>query len=165
MSTNDPQYPTPAEIHSSTLLRLSNAMVRPYMVQFGRGPGRAAVVAEFCEAVEAVTSRKVRAFHSSVDTEADGQAVEVSSCTPQATTGRREPKAQRSSRHLPTRGTRAPLSPAYAPLLREFKRSKTAVQRAGLRVEPAPEVMRRGRPVARVDNRKVLDTEPHVDRR
>jgi uncharacterized protein YbcI len=36
-----------------------------------------ATVAEFCEAVEGVTSRKVRAFHSSVDTEADGQAVEV----------------------------------------------------------------------------------------
>jgi uncharacterized protein YbcI len=36
-----------------------------------------ATVREFCEPVERITGRKVRAFQSSVDTEADGQAVEV----------------------------------------------------------------------------------------
>ena len=36
-----------------------------------------ATVREFCEPVEQLTGRKVRAFQSSVDTEADGQAVEV----------------------------------------------------------------------------------------
>jgi uncharacterized protein YbcI len=32
---------------------------------------------EFCEPVEQITGRKVRAFHSSTDTMAEGQAVEV----------------------------------------------------------------------------------------
>jgi uncharacterized protein YbcI len=36
-----------------------------------------ATVREFCEPVERITGRKVRGFQSSVDTEADGQAVEV----------------------------------------------------------------------------------------
>jgi uncharacterized protein YbcI len=36
-----------------------------------------ATVREFCEPVEQITGRKVRAFQSSIDTEADGQAVEV----------------------------------------------------------------------------------------
>jgi uncharacterized protein YbcI len=36
-----------------------------------------ATVREFCEPVERITGRKVRAFQSSVDTEADGQSVEV----------------------------------------------------------------------------------------
>jgi len=36
-----------------------------------------ATVREFCEPVEQITGRKVRAFQSSVDTEADGQAIEV----------------------------------------------------------------------------------------
>ncbi|HEY0631216.1 MAG TPA: DUF2294 domain-containing protein [Thermoleophilaceae bacterium] len=36
-----------------------------------------ASVREFCEPVERVTGRKVRAFHSSIDTEVDGMAVEV----------------------------------------------------------------------------------------
>jgi len=36
-----------------------------------------ATVREFCEPVEAITGRKVRSFHSSVDTEVDGQSVEV----------------------------------------------------------------------------------------
>jgi uncharacterized protein YbcI len=36
-----------------------------------------ASVREFCEPVERLTGRKVRAFHSSVDTEVDGMAVEV----------------------------------------------------------------------------------------
>src|SRR3954471_22085060 len=35
-----------------------------------------ATVREFCEPVEQITGRKVRAFQSSIDTEADGQAVE-----------------------------------------------------------------------------------------
>jgi uncharacterized protein YbcI len=36
-----------------------------------------AAVAEFCEPVERLTGRKVRAFHSSIDTKADGMAVEL----------------------------------------------------------------------------------------
>jgi uncharacterized protein YbcI len=36
-----------------------------------------ASVREFCEPVERITGRKVRAFHSSIDTEVDGMAVEV----------------------------------------------------------------------------------------
>jgi uncharacterized protein YbcI len=36
-----------------------------------------ATVREFCEPVERLTGRKVRAFHSSIDTEADGMAIEA----------------------------------------------------------------------------------------
>jgi uncharacterized protein YbcI len=36
-----------------------------------------ATVREFCEPVEQITGRKVRGFHSAIDTEADGQTVEV----------------------------------------------------------------------------------------
>jgi uncharacterized protein YbcI len=36
-----------------------------------------ATVREFCEPVEQITGRTVSAFHSSIDTEADGQAIEV----------------------------------------------------------------------------------------
>jgi uncharacterized protein YbcI len=36
-----------------------------------------ASVREFCEPVERLTGRKVRAFHSGIDTEVDGMAVEV----------------------------------------------------------------------------------------
>ena len=36
-----------------------------------------ATVREFCEPVERLTERKVRAFHSSIDTDADGMAIEV----------------------------------------------------------------------------------------
>jgi uncharacterized protein YbcI len=36
-----------------------------------------ASVKEFCEPVERLTGRKVKAFHSSIDTEARGMAVEV----------------------------------------------------------------------------------------
>ena len=36
-----------------------------------------ASVREFCEPVERLTGRKVRAFHSSIDTEVDGMSVEV----------------------------------------------------------------------------------------
>ncbi len=36
-----------------------------------------ATVREFCEPVEQITGRKVRSFHSSVDTEAEGLATEV----------------------------------------------------------------------------------------
>jgi uncharacterized protein YbcI len=42
-----------------------------------------ATVREFCEPVEQITGRKVRGFHSSIDTEADGQAVEVFVLHPQ----------------------------------------------------------------------------------
>jgi uncharacterized protein YbcI len=36
-----------------------------------------ASVREFCEPVERLTSRKVKAFHSSIDTEAEGMSTEV----------------------------------------------------------------------------------------
>jgi uncharacterized protein YbcI len=36
-----------------------------------------ASVPEFCEPVERLTGRKVRAFHSSIDTKADGMAIEI----------------------------------------------------------------------------------------
>jgi uncharacterized protein YbcI len=36
-----------------------------------------ASVRGFCEPIERLTARKVRAFHSSIDTEADGMSVEV----------------------------------------------------------------------------------------
>jgi uncharacterized protein YbcI len=36
-----------------------------------------ASVRDFCEPVERITGRTVRAFHSAIDTEAEGQAVEV----------------------------------------------------------------------------------------
>jgi hypothetical protein len=36
-----------------------------------------ATLREFCEPVEQVTGRKVRSFHSSVDTKIDGLAVET----------------------------------------------------------------------------------------
>ena len=101
-------------------MEVSNAMVRLYKDQFGRGPTRArtfwsgpdalscfledtltpaernlarmgqhqrlrdmrtffqyATLREFCEPVERVTGRKVRSFHSSVDTKVDGLAVET----------------------------------------------------------------------------------------
>jgi uncharacterized protein YbcI len=46
-----------------------------------------AAVREFCEPVEQITGRTVRAFHSSIDTEADGQAVEVFIFHPQGYDG------------------------------------------------------------------------------
>jgi len=101
-------------------LEISNAMVKLYKEQFGRGPTKArthwcgsdlivvtledtltpaeqnlrrrgqherlrdlrtyfqyASVREFCEPVEAVTGRKVRAFFSSIDTHADGMSLET----------------------------------------------------------------------------------------
>jgi hypothetical protein len=36
-----------------------------------------ATMREFCEPVERITGRKVRSFHSSVDTKVDGLAVET----------------------------------------------------------------------------------------
>jgi uncharacterized protein YbcI len=36
-----------------------------------------ATVREFCEPVERITGRKVRAFHSSIDTHADGMSIET----------------------------------------------------------------------------------------
>ena len=122
MSTDEQQYPEPSaqEARTSILMEVSNAMVRLYKDQFGRGPTRArtfwsgpdalscfledtltpaernlarrgqhqrlrdmriyfqyATMREFCEPVERVTGRKVRSFHSSVDTKVDGLAVET----------------------------------------------------------------------------------------
>jgi uncharacterized protein YbcI len=47
-----------------------------------------ASVAEFCRPVEKITGRVVRSFHSSVDTERDGQAVEVFVLYPEGNEGR-----------------------------------------------------------------------------
>jgi uncharacterized protein YbcI len=102
------------------LVDLSDAMVRIFKEQFGRGPSSArcwwagpdmvvcvledtltpaeaalarlgeharlrdtrmslqhATVPQFCAPVERLTGRKVRAFHSSIDTQQGGQAVEA----------------------------------------------------------------------------------------
>src|SRR5687768_4658698 len=109
-----------SERAQSVSMEISNAMVRLYKEQFGRGPTKArthwcgsdlitvtledtltpaernlvkmgehqrlrdlrlffqyASVREFCEAVEKVTGRKVRAFFSAIDTEVDGMAIET----------------------------------------------------------------------------------------
>ena len=101
-------------------MEVSNAMVRLYKEQFGRGPKKArsfwagpdaivclmeetltpaernlvklgehqrlrdmrlffqyATLREFCEPVERITGRKVRSFHSSVDTKVDGLSIET----------------------------------------------------------------------------------------
>lgn len=120
MSTDEQLGQVPVERTPSVLMDVSNAMVRLYKDQFGRGPTSArthwagrdtliclledtltpaehslvrmgehqrlrdtrvffqyASLQEFCEPVERITGRKVRAFHSAVDVHADGQAVEV----------------------------------------------------------------------------------------
>jgi uncharacterized protein YbcI len=46
-----------------------------------------ATVREFCEPVERITGRTVRTFHSSIDTEAGGQAVEVFTFYPKGQEG------------------------------------------------------------------------------
>src|SRR3954453_14508069 len=119
MSTDEQQVEA-RERSENVLMEISNAMVRLYKEQFGRGPTSArthwagpdtlitvleetftpaerslvdlgehqrlrdtrlffqyATVRKFCEPVEQITGRVVRAFHSSIDTRADGQAVEV----------------------------------------------------------------------------------------
>jgi uncharacterized protein YbcI len=111
---------TQDESRTSVLMEISNAMVRLYKDQFGRGPTKTrthwcgddvitvileqtltpaernmvkmgehqrlrdlrmffqyATVREFCEPVEAITGRKVRAFLSAIDTEVEGLATEV----------------------------------------------------------------------------------------
>src|SRR4051794_36507857 len=113
------QQPTANENRASALMEISNAMVRLYKQQFGRGPTAArtywagpdvlaciledtltpaerslvkmgehqrlrdtrmvfqyATVREFCEPVERITGRKVRAFMSGIDTEVDGLSLE-----------------------------------------------------------------------------------------
>jgi uncharacterized protein YbcI len=119
-ATDAQDQPTVGEAVASALLEISNAMVRLYKEQFGRGPTRArthwvgpdaiaclledtltpaernlarmgqhqrlrdmrlffqyATLRGFCEPVEQATGRKVRSFHSSVDTKVDGLAVEM----------------------------------------------------------------------------------------
>ena len=114
------QQPTANEARTSATMEISNAMVRLYKQQFGRGPTSArtywcgrdviaciledtltpaeralvrmgehqrlrdtriffqyASVREFCEPVEQITGRTVRAFHSSIDTKVDGMAMET----------------------------------------------------------------------------------------
>ncbi len=109
-----------SERAQSVTMEISNAMVRLYKEQFGRGPTKArthwsgpdlitvtledtltpaernlvrmgahqrlrdtrlffqyATIREFCEPVEQITGRKVRSFHSSIDTRIDGLAVET----------------------------------------------------------------------------------------
>jgi uncharacterized protein YbcI len=122
MSTDERQQdePTTSEVRTSLLLEVSNAMVRLYKDQFGRGPSTArshwagpdtivcfledtltpaernlvrmgqhqrlrdtrlffqyATLPELCEPVERITGRKVRSFHSSIDTKVGGLAVET----------------------------------------------------------------------------------------
>ena len=119
MSTDEQQM-TDSETRTSAVMEISNAMVRLYKDQFGRGPTKVrthwcgddmmvvalegtltpaernpvrmdehqrlresrlffqyATVREFCEPVEQITGRKVRAFVSGIDTEADGLCTEV----------------------------------------------------------------------------------------
>ena len=118
MSPGSPDAEPQAE--GSRLLEISNAMVRLFKEQFGRGPTKVratwagpdvvtvvledtltpaernlaamgeherlrdmrsffqyASVREFCAPVERITGRKVRAFISGIDTEANGLAVET----------------------------------------------------------------------------------------
>lgn len=120
MPTDVQHASTTADVQTSVLLEISNAMVRLYKEQFGRGPATAytrwagddvlitilehtltlaernmvkmgehqrlrdtrmcfqyATVREFCEPVELITGRKIRSFHSSIDTEMDGLSTEV----------------------------------------------------------------------------------------
>ncbi len=53
-----------------------------------------ATVREFCEPVEAITGRTIRAFHSSIDTEADGMSLETFVFYPHGKEG--ESRIQRS---------------------------------------------------------------------
>ena len=122
MSTHEPEQdqPTAREARTTILMEVSNAMVRLYKEQFGRGPTKTrsywagpdaiaclledtltpaernlaqmgqhqrlrdmrlffqyATLTGFCEPVEEITGRKVRSFHSSIDTKVDGLAVET----------------------------------------------------------------------------------------
>jgi uncharacterized protein YbcI len=116
--------------HESRSLAISNAMVKLYKDQFGRGPTKTrthfcspdlitvtledtltpaehnlvklgehqrlrdlrmyfqyASVREFCDPVEEITGRKVRAFISGIDTAADGLSVETFLLYPQGEDG------------------------------------------------------------------------------
>ncbi|MDA0169516.1 DUF2294 domain-containing protein [Solirubrobacter taibaiensis] len=118
MSTKE-QHPAETDAGTSLLLEISNAMVRVYKDQFGRGPERAralwagpdalvvylertltpaernlirlgehervrnmriffqySAVEGFCNPIEQFTGRKVRAFLSGIDTQADGLSIE-----------------------------------------------------------------------------------------
>jgi uncharacterized protein YbcI len=111
-------------------LEISNAMVKLYKEQFGRGPTKVrthwcgsdvivvtledtltpaernlvkmgehqrlrdlrlffqyATVRGFCEPVEAITGRKVRAFFSGIDTHVDGMAIECFALYPEGEAG------------------------------------------------------------------------------
>src|SRR3954465_7574718 len=125
MSTEQQQGPTPEEARTGVLMEISNAMVRLYKDQFGRGPTTArtywcgpdvvttvledtltpaernlvkmgeperlretrmffqyATVREFCEPVEAITGRKVRALLCAIHTEAPGTCTETFALPP-----------------------------------------------------------------------------------
>jgi uncharacterized protein YbcI len=129
-ATDAQDQPTVGEAVASALLEISNAMVRLYKEQFGRGPTRArthwvgpdaiaclledtltpaernlarmgqhqrlrdmrlffqyATLGEFCEPVERITGRKVRSFHSSIDTKVDGLSVETFILYPEGVEG------------------------------------------------------------------------------
>lgn len=120
LSPDDPPVPSAPDERGAALLEISNAMVKLYKEQFGRGPTRArthwagpdivvsvledtltlaernmvalgeherlrdmrvffqyATINEFCAPVERITGRKVRSFHSSIDTAVDGMAIET----------------------------------------------------------------------------------------
>jgi len=55
-----------------------------------------ASVPEFCEPIERLTGRKVRAFHSSIDTMADGMAIEVFVLYPEGYDGKSRGELGRS---------------------------------------------------------------------
>jgi uncharacterized protein YbcI len=119
-----------SERAGSASAEISNAMVRLYKEQFGRGPTKArthwcgpdlitvtledtltpaernlvkmgehqrlrdlrlffqyASVREFCEPIEAITGRTVRAFFSAVDTHVDGMSIESFALYPEGEDG------------------------------------------------------------------------------
>lgn len=121
---------TQPERRENALLEISNAMVRLYKEQFGRGPTKArthwcgpdlitvtledtltpaernlvkmgehqrlrdlrlffqyASVREFCEPIEQITGRKVRAFFSSIDTHINGMSIESFALYPEGQDG------------------------------------------------------------------------------
>lgn len=129
-STEEPSL-TEQDRAQTSSMEISNAMVRLYKEQFGRGPTKArthwcsadlitvvledtltpaernlvrlgehqrlrelrlffqyATVREFCEAIEHITGRTVRAFFSAIDTEIDGMAIENFVLYPEGEEGR-----------------------------------------------------------------------------
>jgi uncharacterized protein YbcI len=126
----------------SPLLEISNAMVRLFKEQFGRGPTKAraswagpnvitvlledtltpaernlaamgeherlrdmrsffqyAAVREFCDPIERITGRKVRAFISGIDTDVEGLCVETFVLHPEGSDAPSRADGQQHARH------------------------------------------------------------------